>query len=416
MSDTKTISIIDVETTGLSPAKHDRIVEIGIVQIDPKGQVVAEYETLVNPNRDLGPQHIHQISSEDILGAPTFPDIAPDILKHLSPSVLVAGHNISFDVNFLIAEFRRIGVEIPKFIPFCTCQFFGRPKLRACCEELGIYIEGVEHCAIDDARATAQIVALLLGSDPDILVPYYCTGLAWPSLTPSTRNPYRRSQAIVAREKTPTFLQRIIDSAHHDTEAELPSVLTYMALIDRVLEDRVIDDSEQEYLVETATNLGLTATQVKTAHEHYIHNLIVAALSDGVITKAENRDLQLVARLLGYDASALNKTLSTLQSQTKPTPSDATESLKVNELAGKTVCFTGQLQATIGGHTLSRDTAEMLAAKAGCKIASSVTKKLDVLVVADPATQSGKAKKAREYGIRILADTVFWKLLGVIVD
>jgi hypothetical protein len=33
-------------------------------------------------------------------------------------------------------------------------------------------------------------------------------------------------------------------------------------------------------------------------------------------------------------------------------------------------------------------------------------------VVADPHTQSGKAKKARRYGVRLLAEPVFWQLMG----
>jgi DNA polymerase III subunit epsilon len=41
---------------------------------------------------------------------------------------------------------------------------------------------------------------------------------------------------------------------------------------------------------------------------------------------------------------------------------------------------------------------------------------LDLLVVADPDSMSGKAKKAREYGIRIVAEPVFWSMMGVNVD
>jgi DNA polymerase-3 subunit epsilon len=46
----------------------------------------------------------------------------------------------------------------------------------------------------------------------------------------------------------------------------------------------------------------------------------------------------------------------------------------------------------------------------------SVTKKLDLLVIADPHTQSGKAKKARQYGVRIMHEPVFWKAIGVSVE
>ena len=60
--------------------------------------------------------------------------------------------------------------------------------------------------------------------------------------------------------------------------------------------------------------------------------------------------------------------------------------------------------------------AESLAADAGLGVVQGVTKKLDILVVANPASLSGKAKKARAYGIRIVAEPVFWQLLGLNVE
>jgi DNA polymerase-3 subunit epsilon len=49
-------------------------------------------------------------------------------------------------------------------------------------------------------------------------------------------------------------------------------------------------------------------------------------------------------------------------------------------------------------------------------IANGVTKSLDVLVVADPDTLSGKATKARAYGTRIVAEAAFWPAIGVDTD
>jgi DNA polymerase-3 subunit epsilon len=74
------------------------------------------------------------------------------------------------------------------------------------------------------------------------------------------------------------------------------------------------------------------------------------------------------------------------------------------------------LQSRINGEPITRDVAETLAEQAGFVVLNSVTKKLDLLVVADPNTQSGKAKKARQYGTRILADSVFWRMIGVAVE
>ena len=65
------IAVVDVETTGLSPRRHDRILEIGIVVIAATGEVEFEYETLVNPRRDVGPTSIHQITAEQLVDAPT---------------------------------------------------------------------------------------------------------------------------------------------------------------------------------------------------------------------------------------------------------------------------------------------------------------------------------------------------------
>ena len=49
-------------------------------------------------------------------------------------------------------------------------------------------------------------------------------------------------------------------------------------------------------------------------------------------------------------------------------------------------------------------------------VAKSVTKTLDILVVSDADTQSGKAKKARSYGVRIVAERSFWPRVGVTID
>lgn len=86
------------------------------------------------------------------------------------------------------------------------------------------------------------------------------------------------------------------------------------------------------------------------------------------------------------------------------------------DLVGLSVCFTGALSATLDGTPLTRARAERLASEAGLLVAKSVTKGLDLLVVADPDTQSAKASKARGLGTRVMAERVFWRALGVEVE
>ena len=96
-------AVIDVETTGLFPRTHDRIIEIAVVTITGCGEIVEEYASLLNPGRDLGPVDIHGIRGSDVVSAPRFEDVAGDLADRLSGSV-VAGHNLRFDLDFVTAE------------------------------------------------------------------------------------------------------------------------------------------------------------------------------------------------------------------------------------------------------------------------------------------------------------------------
>ncbi len=69
------------------------------------------------------------------------------------------------------------------------------------------------------------------------------------------------------------------------------------------------------------------------------------------------------------------------------------------DLSGKSVVFTGQRQGTLGGRSLSRTEVMKLAVDRGLTVKSGVSRKVDFVVVRDPHTRSGKAKKARELGI-----------------
>jgi len=410
------MAIVDVETTGLFPWRNDRIVEVAVVIMSPDGTIHDEYDTLVNPDRDLGPTRIHHISAAEILDAPKFSEIAGDIAELLRRSNLLAGHNVSFDRKFLVREYERIGIEIPDVPIFCTCQRLGRNNLAACCVEFGIEFSGQPHRALSDARATALLVQKLIEDDPAILEDFPQQQHKWPLIRPLFTPTVSREHARRTMEEPPKFLQRIISKMHYDTEATPPDIIAYLTLIDRVLEDRVVDPDEENIIVDAIGKWGLTLPQVMKAHETYIHNLAVQALSDGVVTDVERSDLHQVARLLGYDRSNLDEILESAALQLQATESKKPAGSQCHDLRGKRVCFTGELLAKINGQPISRAVAEALAEKAGLVVANSVTKNLDLLVVADPNTQSGKAKKARKYGTRILADSVFWRLIEVPVE
>lgn len=88
--------VIDVETTGFSPRLGDRVVEVAAVRMSRNGAVLDEWSTLVNPGRDVGAIHVHGITAGEVLDAPTFREVAGDLVERLDGAVFVA-HNLRFD-------------------------------------------------------------------------------------------------------------------------------------------------------------------------------------------------------------------------------------------------------------------------------------------------------------------------------
>lgn len=137
-------AVIDTETTGRLPGLHHRIAEIAIIHLDYDGHVTDEWCTLVNPERDLGPQSIHGIRAAEVRRAPTFRQIAGDLVERLSGRVPVA-HNWAFDAMHLRAEFARLEVTTPFKVSagLCTMNIARRAlpgsarSLLDCCEWVG---------------------------------------------------------------------------------------------------------------------------------------------------------------------------------------------------------------------------------------------------------------------------------------
>jgi len=417
-------AVVDVESTGIYPDGHDRIIEVAVVRTTPDLQIEDEWATLVNPRRDIGRTDIHGIQAGDVVQAPAFEEIAADVGERLSGAVVVA-HNLRFDLRFLAAEYGRCGVSMPEPPSLCTLHLAFRllpdapsRKLVYCCEQAGIPHEE-EHTALGDARATAHLLARFvemakahqlatlehLGCQPLVFPPSrWLMGMA------PTGKRLARDHAVEGRRQEHGYLARLVQRMPGD-EARNPREAEYLALIDRALEDRRVTMAEAEELTRMAESWGMTRLDVLEAHRAYLASLASEALADGHVTDAERRDLREVCDLLGLHQAALDILLS------GPSPDQARMApATTGSLRGQSVCFTGELLGVVKGERITRELAEKLAAEAGLEVRSSVTKKLSLLVVADPDTQSIKAKKAREYGVRIMAEAAFWRAMGLSVE
>lgn len=157
-------AVFDTETTGISPSMGHRVIEIAVVLADENGRIESTWSTLLYPDRDLGPQHIHGIKARQVLDAPRFGDVAGRLIQLLSGRTLVA-HNLPFDLRFLSAEFERLGYLLPYEHQLGVCTMKWSPAFLAsagrslldCCTAAGLELTDW-HSALADATATASLL------------------------------------------------------------------------------------------------------------------------------------------------------------------------------------------------------------------------------------------------------------------
>ncbi|WP_186725547.1 ATP-dependent DNA helicase DinG [Planomicrobium sp. CPCC 101110] len=155
--------VVDIETTGHSPAKGDRIIQIALVTIE-KGVIVDTYMKFINPGKKIPVfiQDLTNISDKDVATAPPFEDFAETIFEKLQDAIFVA-HNTNFDLTFLQAELKRSGlpkwhglamdtVELTRLMYPTAFSY----KLQDIAAELGIPLTSA-HRADEDAIATAHL-------------------------------------------------------------------------------------------------------------------------------------------------------------------------------------------------------------------------------------------------------------------
>lgn len=159
--------VVDVETTGLSPALGDRVLEIGALRV-VRGVVVGTFSQLVNPQAPIHPtaQAVHGIRPADVVHAPRMADILPRFVTFTAGLPLVA-HNAGFDRQFLEAECRYCEFLDPFGDYYCTLQLsrWINPQLPHHDLDSLIRHYGIpafqRHRALGDVQATQQLYEIL---------------------------------------------------------------------------------------------------------------------------------------------------------------------------------------------------------------------------------------------------------------
>ena len=165
-----TFVVVDLETTGGRPA-DSAITEIGAVKVRG-GQVLGEFQTLVDPGGPVPPyiQVLTGITTTMLVGAPRVAEVLPSFLEFARGAVLVA-HNAPFDVGFLRAAAAATGHPWPGFQVVDTVRLARRVVTRdeapnhklSSLAALFRATTTPNHRALDDARATVDVLHALLG-------------------------------------------------------------------------------------------------------------------------------------------------------------------------------------------------------------------------------------------------------------
>ncbi|HUR50548.1 MAG TPA: DEDD exonuclease domain-containing protein, partial [Mycobacteriales bacterium] len=160
-----TFVVVDLETTGGSHLDC-AITEIGAVKVRG-GEVLGEFQTLVNPAQAIPPfiAVLTGITDAMVADAPRIGAALPAFLEFARGSVLVA-HNAPFDVGFLRTNTQRLGLDWPDFPVLDTARLAHRVvtrdeapncKLSTLARVFGAGTTP-DHRALHDARATVDVL------------------------------------------------------------------------------------------------------------------------------------------------------------------------------------------------------------------------------------------------------------------
>lgn len=170
------VVVFDVEATGVDPTR-DEIIQIAGIRINAKGEVVARFEQLLQPTRQVGDSvRVHKLTDDFLAAHGQDPAVVLRAFCDFARGSIIVGHNVTYDLSILGSQLARLGLsplDYPAY--FDTLDIFRRfypslPNHRL--EYLGQYCQvkhASSHDAMDDILATAEILQYALQRN---IIPY----------------------------------------------------------------------------------------------------------------------------------------------------------------------------------------------------------------------------------------------------
>ena len=166
--------VLDTETTGLDHENGDRIVEVGVIELNNYVTTGKYLHFYINPEKKSDPkaEKIHGLTTEFLSDKPKFVDIAETLIDFIGDNKVII-HNAPFDLGFLNAEFSKCDMKKLKEEQVIDTLIISRKKypgqsvsLDALCRRFNIDLTTREkHGALLDAKLLSQVYLELMGGN-----------------------------------------------------------------------------------------------------------------------------------------------------------------------------------------------------------------------------------------------------------
>ena len=435
------VTYFDVEYAN---SKNKSLCQIGLFceEYGTKEIVYAPRSILINPDDNFDPHcvSVHGIAEAKVNGAPTFLDVWPTIEQCFTKSVVI-GHNVaSSDLDALVKNLNRYGLDIPEIYYVCTLDLAKRYlssyevenyKLSTLCEYFEINLDKA-HDALNDALACKKLFELLVAKyeiDIDCCVKKYESKRVNEFVQYISSSDLRKSISEFygvlrgfsidgeINEYEVDFIRKWRDdNQKYSDQREISDILD---VINRILEDGIVLVDEvfslqcsiRKYLDMVSSSPITLATQI-------LDGILKGITVDGIVSEEEGKNLRiwLYDNIYLADHFPFNKVIAVLDKVLEDSVLTQEESVlltaaindmlnpvesmksQMSSIEGLSICLSGNF---VYG---SKSDVEKYIQKNGGKVDSSVKKTTDILLIGEygsadysNGTYGTKVKKAIEY-------------------
>ena len=325
------------------------------------------------------------------------------MIASIAGRTLVA-HNARFDTQFLDHEFDRAGVGArPPTPSLCTMQlsssylYGASRKLKDCCAAARV-VHLDEHTALGDARAFAGLLRYYL-SQAGVPVPWASILEStrnhwWPTLQASLSSTYRPVSRTATARQPDAWLDRITSALPRNPD---PEVEAYLDVLEKAMLDGYLSAHEESALMSLriswppARPTDCAPCDLPRLHGHRR------------VGRRDRDRFRSCGPPQGRGHAGTAGQPRTGRTQTRRETGGTSRNGEFKLRVGDQVVFTGEL-------SIPRDRLIDLAEQIGLRH-GGVNRNTKVVVAADPDSQSGKAAKARSYGIPVITEAAFARML-----